>query len=549
MDTARVTVRRLPGLAVTAWAFALGVLAVLAVAVVGYLSGSPSGHPGSSSTGSMQMSTSDALYRAGSHDSTLGPLLGSRLITAWQLDAVSLAVLVLVAAWYLTGVSLVGVRHAGMRWPVARTASFMAGLAVCGIATNASIAVYDQVLFSAHMLGHLALVMLAPALLVAGRPLTLAVTAARDPRRIQRVARGRVISMVTAPPVALACYAAVIVGSHLTGVMDTIMRVTWAGQVEHLVYVLVGCQFFALVVGDEPFRWRLATPPRWLMLAIAMAVDTFTGVVLLQGTRPIAMTSSPSLPVDALSDTRTGGAIMWFGGDGIMAVVMVILVIAWLRRPDLQRRDEMSWAEQARRATFTAHTGAPAHAASDDAAAPAGFRACRHVAYMAGQMKAQESVAVAGLETDRERRVEVVLAVGAKRDVGIGVLHAADLRQPTGDDLGDLVELTHPDDRDQVDVAGDRKRSLARRTSSCDLDPVGLDGDHDDRGDHAVILSGQIRKFVGGSDPVVGVVAEVEAGGAVQGVLGGACEGAGGQDRVFVVVVAGAVDRESPAGG
>ena len=91
--------------------------------------------------------------------------------------------------------------------------------------------------------------------------------------------------MLTAPPVALASYTAVIVGSHLTGLMDVIMRNTWAGQLEHLVYLLVGCQFFVLVVGDEPIRWRLAAPARWLLLAVAMAVDTFTGIVLMQGTR------------------------------------------------------------------------------------------------------------------------------------------------------------------------------------------------------------------------------------------------------------------------
>jgi putative copper resistance protein D len=202
---------------------------------------------------------------------------------------------------------------------------------------------------------------------------TLAAAAARRPDRIHAVVTGRVVSLLTAPPVALASYAAVIVGSHLTGLMNTVMKVTWAGQIEHLVYILVGCQFFSLVVGDEPIRWRLTTPARWLLLAIAMAVDTFTGVVLLESTQPVAMLPSASLQVNALSDTRTGGAIMWFGGDAIMAVVMVALVVGWLRRPDLRRRDEQGWAEQARRATFTAHTGAQAYAPSDEAGAPEGF--------------------------------------------------------------------------------------------------------------------------------------------------------------------------------
>jgi len=360
--------RRVPRLALTAWLLAAATLLVLGAAVRHYLSGGTAamtGMAGHSPAG-------EALYRAGAEP--LGPLLGTAVFTVWQLDAVALAVLVLAAAGYLTGVALISVRHPGTRWPLERTISFLAGLAVCAFATNGSIAVYDQVLFTAHMAGHLALLMLAPVLLMFGRPMTLALGASNEPRRsrIERVAQGRVLSLLTAPPVALAGYTVAIVGSHLTGLMDTIMRSTWAGQVEHLVYVLVGCQFFSLIVGDEPIRWRLSSPARWLMLAVAMAVDTFTGLVLLQGTRPVAMLSTPGLQVDALSDTHTGGAIMWFGGDAIMAAVMIVLVIGWLRR--VEPSDEQGWLEQARRATFSAHTGTstpeddPASFDDDDAA-------------------------------------------------------------------------------------------------------------------------------------------------------------------------------------
>jgi putative membrane protein len=172
------------------------------------------------------------------------------------------------------------------------------------------------------------------------------------------------VAVLTAPPVALACYTAVIVGSHLTGLMDTIMRNPWAGQAEHLVYLLVGCQFFALVVGDQPLRWHLAAPARFLLLAVAMAVDTFTGVVLLQGTHAVAMVPTAGLHVDALSDTHTGGAIMWFGGDGIMAVVMIALVVAWLRQAD-EAPVASGWLERARQDAFAHNVGAA------DGAAPA----------------------------------------------------------------------------------------------------------------------------------------------------------------------------------
>ena len=347
---------RLPRLAVLAWTVAVALIAVLALAVWHYLATSPSTMSSMPGMPPAQHAA-DAFSRAGGDP--LGPLLGGNLLTAWQLDAVALAVLVLAAATYLTGVALVPVRSPGSRWPLLRTASFLAGLTVCAYATCGAIGVYDQVLFTAHMAGHLALVMVVPVLLVAGHPLTLLLAASPPSRRdrIVRVSTGRVLSVLTAPPVALASYTVVIVGSHLTGLMDEVMRSTWSGQLEHLVYVLVGMQFFVLVVGNEPIRWQLGTPARWLLLAVAMAVDTFTGVVLLQGTHAVAMLPDPQLAVDALSDTRTGGAMMWFGGDAIMAVVMITLVVGWLRRVDTDRSDRKGWLEQARVANFVEHAG------------------------------------------------------------------------------------------------------------------------------------------------------------------------------------------------
>jgi putative copper resistance protein D len=343
---------RVPRLVVVAWTVAAVTLATLGIAVWSYLQMSTGdGMSGMAGHGGV----AEALTR-GNAQTPWRPLLGGALLSAWQLDAVAVAALVLAGAWYLTAAALVPVRT-GESWPVRYSVAFFAGLAVCAFATNGSIAVYDQALFTAHMAGHLALVMVAPALLIAGRPLRLAITSAAPHRRhrLERIARGRVLAVLTSPPVALASYTVVIVGSHLTGLMDTIMRNTWAGQVEHLVYVLVGCQFFVLIVGEEPIRWRLAAPARWLLLALAMAVDTFTGIVLMQGTHAVHLAGS-SLGVDALSDTRTGGAIMWFGGDAIMAVLMVILVVGWLRNVD-RRPVEQGWLEQARGAAFAEHTG------------------------------------------------------------------------------------------------------------------------------------------------------------------------------------------------
>lgn len=350
--------RRVPGVVLAAWAVAAVLLAALAVAVIAHLRRGGSTHAagGMGQMTGMGGGLSEALYRAGGADPH-GSLLSSRLITVWQLDAVAVAVLLILGTLYLTGTLLL--RRAGRPWRWNCTVSFLAGLLVCGLATNSSISVYDMSLFSAHMIGHLMLVMLGPALLMAGRPLTLLLEATHGRRhdRIAATLRGPVVSLLTAPPVALASYTVVIVGTHLTGLMNVIMRNSWAGQLEHLGYLLLGCQFFVVVIGDAPIRWKLSAPARLFMLALSMAVDTFTGVVLLQSTTAIAMSPPPGTSINPITDTQTGGAIMWFGGDGIMAVIMVVVAIGWVHRPESAQIEAGGWLEQARRANFAKHAG------------------------------------------------------------------------------------------------------------------------------------------------------------------------------------------------
>ena len=158
------------------------------------------------------------------------------------------------------------------------------------------------------------------------------------------------------PEVALAGYTVVIVGTHLTGSMDVIMTRPWAGQLEHLAYLLVGYQFFAQVVGDEPIRWRLSMPGKQLLLAVAMTVDTFTGVVLLQSTQPIGMAGSSPPHLEPLADTQTGwsdhvGRRRRDHGRG-----HADRVAAWLRLPDYRKRRRGSWLEQARTTAITDKT-------------------------------------------------------------------------------------------------------------------------------------------------------------------------------------------------
>jgi hypothetical protein len=80
----------------------------------------------------------------------------------------------LLGAGYLLGVHRLAVR--GRRWAPRRTASFLGGVLVLVIALQSGLASLDDI-FWVHVIQHLALMMVAPPLLVAGAPLVLGMAA------------------------------------------------------------------------------------------------------------------------------------------------------------------------------------------------------------------------------------------------------------------------------------------------------------------------------------------------------------------------------------
>ena len=265
------------------------------------------------------------------------PLTVHTVWASWQFPPVVTVGLLFVAAVYLYAAHRVRREHPARPWPRRSTASFLAGLAVVYLAVGSFIGVYDDVLFSVHMAQHLLLIMVAPPLLVWGRPITLVLHAMRNPwhRRVKRALRSRPAALATNPFVGLSAYTAVIVGTHLTGFMNLVLTSPVVHDLEHALYLLVGYLFFLPLLGREPTRWRLAAPARALLLLLAMPVDTFTGVALLTyAHEPFPAYSrvhrmwGPSL----IGDLHQGAAVMWIAGDGLMLLLLLTVVIDWAHR-------------------------------------------------------------------------------------------------------------------------------------------------------------------------------------------------------------------------
>lgn len=274
--------------------------------------------------------------------------------TRWTFSPVITAILVVLAVAY--GVGLLRVRAAGVTWSGRRTLCYAAGLLVLLGVTQSGIGTYSHHIFWVHMISHLGLIMVAPALLVAGAPLRL--LARSDASRA--ALHSAPVSAITNPFVVAVLYTVVVLITHLTGLMGQLMG-SAAGRVgEQLMYLVAGYLYFLVAVGDEPIRWRLSYPMRIALLFVSMPVDTFTGVALLQ-----SGSSTGGIPASQL---HSGGAAMWIGGDLIMVVAVLAVFCAWAARSGTAEDSAGGWLESARASVFTERTGGRAAVGPDGAA-------------------------------------------------------------------------------------------------------------------------------------------------------------------------------------
>jgi len=290
-------------------------------------------------------------------------LTWSVFFSSWEFRPLWTAFVVAAAAAYLYGTVVVR-RRGEVRFSPLRTAAFLSGLLVLLVSVSSAIETYSHVLFWDHMVQHLLLIMVVPALLVVGHPWTLAHHATSGSARlaVNGLLGSRPFALLTHPLVGLALYTLVIVGTHLTSFMDQMATRMWLHDAEQILYLVSGYLFLLPLLGNEPIRWRLPPLVRMVVLFIAMAPDTVVGIVLLQTNSemfPTLASHRPGWAPDSVHDLNIGGGIMWAFGDGLMMLFILAVMVAYVTNPN---RDATAgnWLEGVRRRTMAHHvsTGA-----------------------------------------------------------------------------------------------------------------------------------------------------------------------------------------------
>jgi len=304
------------------------------------------------------------------------PLTPLSYLTAWKFDLAWTLVCLFGAVIYLAGV--VRLRRRGDRWPVGRTVSWLLGLAVLFYTTNGPFNLYEQYLFSQHMLAHMLLTMLIPLVLVLGAPVTLALRAIEKRGDGSWGAREWILwtvqtpfsKIVTHPAVAAVVFA----GSLWVFYFSPLFR--WA-MVEHLghqwmiVHFLISGYLFSLsMIGVDPVPYRFPYPMRLVTLFATMASHAFFGVTMMTGGGlmladwfgAMGRTWGPT----PLEDQNTGGGIAWGIGELPTLALALIVAIQWSRSDDREQKRKDRAADRSGDAELNAYNEMLARQAERD---------------------------------------------------------------------------------------------------------------------------------------------------------------------------------------
>ncbi|MQA26298.1 MAG: hypothetical protein GEU94_12705 [Micromonosporaceae bacterium] len=290
-----------------------------------------------------------------------GPPTPRAILVDWLPDPLFLGLAAIAVLLYAAGATRLW--RNGAAWPWPRLVSWCAGWAVIVFATSSGLAAYAPLKFSVHMAQHLALMSLAPILLVLGAPVTLALRALgrsrepglRGPREWLRLAlHSRPAKVVAHPVTALGIMIVSLFVMYFTSLYELALR----SHLAHLTMLLhllgVGYLFYWAVVGVDPTPHRTAPPIRMLVLFAGMGFHAFFGVALMQSGVPMAADWYAALDLpwlgDPLEDQKAAGGIAWSFGEIPSLAVAIALVFQWLR---LDEREARRFDRAAERAAAT----------------------------------------------------------------------------------------------------------------------------------------------------------------------------------------------------
>ena len=230
-----------------------------------------------------------------------------------------------------------------------RQVLFYLGLAIVAFAILSPLDVLSQWLFSAHMIQHLLLLVVAPPVLVASAPL--------DPlwRAVPEALRGRLAAgaswlakfaplrragaLVMSPWGAFVVFAGTMWFWHVPGPYDLTLSNLYVHATEHTMFLAAGLLWWSRIIHCPPMRAPLSASQASMPATMAFLFATVGQNVLLAMVigfvghplyAPYAALAHRPGGLSALADQQLGASFMWTLGDLPFSIALARMVFLWM---------------------------------------------------------------------------------------------------------------------------------------------------------------------------------------------------------------------------
>jgi cytochrome c oxidase assembly factor CtaG len=253
------------------------------------------------------------------------------------------AVIVLAAILYGLGLRR---RSSARRGPASRrrAAAFYGGLLALSVALDSPVAAYDDRLFSVHMTQHVLLMMVAPPLVVLGRPwlpiwqplpLRVRRPVARQLAHGGWAAPLRKVGRFVARPIPTWLLASgTMIVWHLPWLYDATVRNALVHDLEHLLFFATSLLLWLQLIDSPPIRLQLDHFRRAVYGTAALAVGWILAIVLALAQTPLygAYADLPGRPggLSALADQALAAGVLWVPGSIPLLAAVCVNFYIWL---------------------------------------------------------------------------------------------------------------------------------------------------------------------------------------------------------------------------
>jgi cytochrome c oxidase assembly factor CtaG len=223
------------------------------------------------------------------------------------------------------------------------------------VALISPVAALGEMLFSAHMVQHLTIMLVAAPLLVAGAPLLAMLWALPQPwrrgigrwwRRSPRVRLA--IAWITAPLLVWLMQLAAMWVWHAPGLYQAALRSEWVHALEHVTLLVAGLLFWWIVL-QPTGRRRLSYAATMVFIATTLMQSGALGALLSFAQRPwypAHAAGAAAWHLTPLADQQLAGVIMWVPMDLIYLAAAALIFMRWFGAE--QREGEVSMARPSR---------------------------------------------------------------------------------------------------------------------------------------------------------------------------------------------------------